>query len=133
MLCLRVVTVNPALITSDDPGQKGFIIGGELTKFSADVNVLLLLLVICQDPGHKFGCDTVHSQFFHQNPLACPITNSHLLSNVVNGPTSILTDKLLNLCSSSGVVQLLGLPVCLSSSTNVHPVLNCVCHCNTCA
>jgi hypothetical protein len=53
-----------------------------------------------QDPGHKFGCDTVHAQFFRQNPLACPITNSHLLSNVVNCPTSILMDELLNLCNS---------------------------------
>ena len=68
-------------------------------KFSADVDALLLL-VSCQDPGHKFGCDTVHAQFFRQNPLACPITNSHLLSNVANGPTSILTDELLNSCNS---------------------------------
>jgi len=37
LLCLRVLTVNPALITSDDLGQEGFIIGGELTNFSADV------------------------------------------------------------------------------------------------
>jgi len=44
LLCLRVVTVNPALITSDDPGQEGFIIGGELMKFSADVDALLLLV-----------------------------------------------------------------------------------------
>ena len=48
----------------------------------------LLLLVSCQDPGHKFGCDTVHAKFFRQNPLACPITNFHLLSNVANGQTS---------------------------------------------
>jgi hypothetical protein len=40
----------------------------------------------------------VHAQFFRQNPLACPITNFHLLSNVANGPTSILTDELLNSC-----------------------------------
>ena len=97
-LCLRVVTINPALITSDDPRQERFIVGGELTKFSADN--ALLLLVSCQDPGHKFGCNTVHAQFFRQNPLACPITNFHLLSNVANGPTSILTDKLLNSCNS---------------------------------
>jgi hypothetical protein len=37
LICLRVVAVNPAPITSDDPGQEGFVIGGELTKFSADV------------------------------------------------------------------------------------------------
>ena len=67
-------------------------------KFSADVNTLLLL-VSCQDPGHKFGCDTVHSQFFRQNPLACPVANSHLLSNVANGLTLILTDELLNSCN----------------------------------
>ena len=79
MLCLRVITVNPALITSDDPGQECFIVGDELMKFNADVDVLLLL-VSFQDPGHKFGCDMVHAQFFCQNPLACPITNSHLLA-----------------------------------------------------
>jgi hypothetical protein len=42
----------------------------------------------------------MNAQFFRQNPLACPITNSHLLSNVVNRPTSILTDEFLNLCKS---------------------------------
>ena len=99
MLCLRVITVKPALITSDDPGQEGFIIGGELTKFSAEVDTLLLL-VSCQDPGYKFGYDTVHAQFSCQNQLACPITISHLLSNVVNGLTSILMDEFLNLCNS---------------------------------
>jgi hypothetical protein len=62
---------------------------------------LLLLLVSCQDPGDKFGCDMVHAQFFRQNPLACPITNSHLLKNVVNGQTSIATVELLNSCNSS--------------------------------
>jgi hypothetical protein len=37
---------------------------------------------------------------YSQNLLACSITNFYLLSNVVNGPTSILTDELLNSCSS---------------------------------
>jgi len=41
----------------------------------------------------------VHTQFLRQNPLARPITNFHL-SNVVNGPTLILTDELLNSCNS---------------------------------
>jgi len=98
-LCLRVVTVNPALITSDDLRQECFIVGGKLTKLSADIDALLLL-DSCQDPGHKFGCDMVHAQFFLQNTLACPITNFYLLSNVVNSPTLILTDELLNLCNS---------------------------------
>ena len=97
-LCLRVVTINPALVICNDPRQERLIIRGELTKFSADD--ALLLLVSCQDPGHKFGCDMVHAQFFRQNPLACPITNFHLLSNVTNGLTSILTDELLISCNS---------------------------------
>ena len=33
----------------------------------------------------------------------------------------------------SGVVQLVGLPVCSASSTDVRPVLNQACHWNTCA
>jgi hypothetical protein len=47
-----------------------------------------------------FGCDTVRAQIFRLNPSACPITNSQLLSNVVNVPTSTLTDELLNSCNS---------------------------------
>jgi len=97
-LCLWVITANPALITSDDPRQERFIVGGKLTKFSEDVDALLLL-VSCEDPGHKFGCDKVHAQFFRENPLACPITNFHLFRNVANSPTSILKDELLNSCN----------------------------------
>jgi hypothetical protein len=69
----------------------------------------------------------VHAQFFHQNLLACPITNSHLLSNVVNGPTSIPMDKLLNSCNSFSCAAC-GYPVCSSSSTDVRPILNRACH-----
>jgi len=68
-------------------------------QFSADVDALLFL-VSCQVPGHKFVCQTVHGKFIRQNRLACPITNSHLISNVVNGPTPILTEELLNSCYS---------------------------------
>jgi hypothetical protein len=50
---LRVVTVNPSLITSDDSAQESFIIGGELTKFSAEFDPLLFV-VSCQVPGHNF-------------------------------------------------------------------------------
>jgi hypothetical protein len=95
LLFLGVVIVNPSLITSDDPGQESFIIEGKLTKFSAEISALLLP-VSCQDPGQKFGCNMVHAQFFKQNPLACPVTNSNLLSNVTNGQTSLLVDDLLN-------------------------------------
>ena len=82
--------------------------------------------------GYKFGCYTVHAQFFHQNPLACLITNSHLLSNVANGPTLIQTDELWICATVSGFVHLVGLLVCSLSSTDVQPVLSRVCHWNTC-
>jgi hypothetical protein len=101
LLCLRVETVNPALITSDNPGQEGCIIGGDLTKLLADLD-MLLLLISSQNPGHKFGGDTMHAQFSSQNPLACPITNSDLISKVLNGSSSILTNKLLKFGSSVG-------------------------------
>jgi len=35
LLCPRVVTANPALVTSNVPRQERFIVGGELTEFSA--------------------------------------------------------------------------------------------------
>jgi hypothetical protein len=47
LLCLRVITVNPALVTSDSPGQEGLIIGGDLTKLLADID-MLVLLISCQ-------------------------------------------------------------------------------------
>jgi hypothetical protein len=71
-----------------------------------------------------WSCETVHAQFFRQNPLACPITNSHLLSNVVNGRTSILTEELLHSCSSFRSCAASGSPCVL-------PVLNRACHWNT--
>jgi len=90
-------------------------------KFSTDDDALLLL-VSCQDPGHKFGCDTVHAQFFSQNLLACPITNYHHLSNVVEWYDVDPDGRALEF------VQLVGLPVCSSSSTDVQLVLNWACH-----
>jgi hypothetical protein len=69
-----------------------------------------VLLVRCEDSEHKFGCDTVHAQSFRQNPLASPITNSHTLSSVVHGPTSILTDELLNSCNSFRSCRVCGSP-----------------------
>jgi hypothetical protein len=51
LLCLRVITVNRALVTSDNPGQEVSIIGGNLTKLLPDADTLLLL-VSCQK-SHK--------------------------------------------------------------------------------
>jgi hypothetical protein len=77
----------------------------------------------CRDPGHKFGCDMVHAQFFRQNTLACAITNSHL-RNVMNGPTSTLTDELLNSCNSFKRCAACGSPCVFAIANHVRPVFN---------
>jgi hypothetical protein len=43
LLRLRFITVNPALITSDNPGQKVCIIRGDLMKLLTDVDTMLFL------------------------------------------------------------------------------------------
>jgi hypothetical protein len=67
LLCLRIIIVNPALVTSDNPGQEGCIIGGDLMKLLADIDTLLLL-ISCQNPGHKFGGDMMRAKFSSQMP-----------------------------------------------------------------
>jgi hypothetical protein len=44
LLCLRVITVNQALVSCDNAEQEGYIVGGDLTKLLADVDTLLLLI-----------------------------------------------------------------------------------------
>jgi hypothetical protein len=36
---MMVITVNPVLITSDNPGQKGWIVGDDLTKLLTEVDL----------------------------------------------------------------------------------------------
>jgi hypothetical protein len=73
----------------------------------------LLLLIICQ------------------NPLACSITNSELISKVLNGSTPIPME-LLKFITVLGGVEVMGLPVCWMSSMDAHqPALNSACHSNT--
>nr|CAD7267104.1 unnamed protein product [Timema shepardi] len=59
------------------------------------ISTVLLPGLSYQDPGRNFGGKTVHTQIRSQNLLACSKTNSHLLSKVLNGPSSILTNDLL--------------------------------------
>jgi hypothetical protein len=47
LLCLRVITINLALITTDNPGQEGCIARCDLTKLLTDTD-MLLLLICCQ-------------------------------------------------------------------------------------
>jgi hypothetical protein len=121
LFCLRIITVNPVLVTSDNSEQEGCILGDDLTKLKEDID-MLLLLISCQNPGHKFGRDTMHAQFSSQNPLACPITTSDLISKALNGSTFILINDVLKFGYGATVlviVELVGLPVCWSFSMDV--------------
>jgi hypothetical protein len=51
---------------------ESFIVGRKLTIFHTKTEALLLL-VICQDPEHKFHSDTVHVQLFHQTRWYVPL------------------------------------------------------------
>jgi hypothetical protein len=97
LLCLKIVTVNPAFVTSDIPGQKGSIVRGDWMKLLTDIDTLLLL-ISCQIPGHKFGGNMIHAPFSIQNLSAFPITNSAFLMN--------------ELLMLSGVVKLMALYEC---------------------
>jgi hypothetical protein len=43
---VRVITISLALVTGDNPGQKGCIIRGDMMKLLADVATLLLLTAV---------------------------------------------------------------------------------------
>jgi hypothetical protein len=118
LLCLRVITVNPALVTSGNPRQDGCIVRGDPTKLLTGTDILLLL-ISCHNPGHKFGGNMMHAQFNSQNLLKCPTSSFDLISKVLNGSKSILTNKLLKSGYSAGVVELMGLPMCWSFSMDV--------------
>jgi hypothetical protein len=82
-----------------------------MTKLLADVH-MLLLLISCLNLGHKFGGDTMHAYFSSQNLLACPMTNSDLISKVLNGSTLILTNELMKFGNSVGCCAADG-PTCV--------------------
>jgi hypothetical protein len=44
LLCLRDITVKPAIVASDNPGQEGCNVRSGLTKLRADDNTLLFLI-----------------------------------------------------------------------------------------
>jgi hypothetical protein len=81
-------------------------------KLLADVDMLLLLLIRCQNSEHRFVSNTMHAQFSSQNSLACPITTSDLIIKVLNGSTLILTNELLKFGYSVGHCEADG-PTCV--------------------
>jgi hypothetical protein len=71
LLCLRVTTVSPALVTSDNPGQEVCIVRGSLMKLLADVD-MLLLLISCQNPGRNHISPDTQLQIKGRNKSAHP-------------------------------------------------------------
>ena len=63
LLCFRVIPVNPAFVTSDYWGREVGIILGSIMEVSANWRAIVLLLC-CQEMGHKFCCLTSHLQIF---------------------------------------------------------------------
>jgi hypothetical protein len=47
LLCLRVINVNAALITNDNPRKEDCAVGGDVLKLLADTD-MLLLMISCQ-------------------------------------------------------------------------------------
>jgi hypothetical protein len=60
LLCLRVITVNIALVTSDNSGQVGCIVGDDLTNLLEDIDVLIScqISIFTQEDGNSKKLDT---------------------------------------------------------------------------
>jgi hypothetical protein len=67
LLCLRVITINPALVTSDNPGQKGYIVGENLMKFLIDAD-MLLLLISCQESCQARYMNSIRRRKISEHP-----------------------------------------------------------------
>jgi hypothetical protein len=62
LLCLRVVPVDPSLVTGDDPRHEGWIIRRTLMEILAHCDAMFFLLR-GQQLGDKLGSDTPRVQF----------------------------------------------------------------------
>nr|CAD7391970.1 unnamed protein product [Timema cristinae] len=82
-------------------------------------------LLTTQDPGHKFGSDTVHAQLRSHNLLACFKANSHLLRRFLNGLSYILTNDLLKFGNHGGCCAAAEPPCAFLSSTDEEWTLLC--------
>jgi hypothetical protein len=63
-LCLNIITVNQAVLTNYNPGQKCYIVGDYLMKPLTDIDTRLPL-ISCQNAGHKCCSDTAVSIYWH--------------------------------------------------------------------
>jgi hypothetical protein len=63
LLCFRVIPVNPTFVTSDYRGCEVGIVLGLITEVSSNWRTIVLLLR-CQETGHKFRCHMSHLPIF---------------------------------------------------------------------
>jgi hypothetical protein len=74
LLYLRVINVNPAVITDDNPGKEGCTVGGDAMKLLADTD-MLLLLISCQK--------SFQARYMTQNKKAIKINTSTQLHEIL--------------------------------------------------
>jgi hypothetical protein len=63
LLCLRVIPINPAFVTSDYRGREFGIVLGSITEVSKNWHAIVLLL-LRQKTGRKFCCHKSYLQIF---------------------------------------------------------------------
>jgi hypothetical protein len=93
-----VITINLAFVTSDNPGQEGCIVRGDLTKLLVDIDMLLLLISCHITPDawlqikgcKESACPPSRVTFVHRLPsYASTITiASHCYDSCTDGNTS---------------------------------------------
>jgi hypothetical protein len=61
-LCLRGITINEVLVTSDNPGQEGCIVESDLTKLLEYLGMLLLLISCQKSHQDRYMTPNVRTQ-----------------------------------------------------------------------
>jgi hypothetical protein len=97
LLCFRFIPLNPTFITSYDLGKEVWVVSDLLLKLHAALQ-LMLLLIITQQPWHKFCSNLSHVQFIHQNTLAMSIWQFHNVSNIMDHSPVALGTAWCNTC-----------------------------------
>ena len=72
LFSLRIITIDPTLVPSDDPRHEGWVIQGMLTKLLTNCNMVLFQLR-GQKPGHELCSNAVNVQITRENSLHCSV------------------------------------------------------------
>jgi len=92
----QIVPRHPIFITSSDGEDEVGVVFSLFLELSANSNVVFLL-IIAQQPWHKFCCNAPHVELIRQNLLARSIQQSDIVANIVNHPSSLFQDSIWHL------------------------------------